>query len=212
MFTNGIAKHTLHNLELLGKELWVKKFYLAGGTAASLRLGHRYSFDLDYFTPDKFEVASVRQNLSRLGPVAVEHEGPETFLGSLNGERVSFFRYPYPVLFKTELFQRNQIADLRDIACMKIDAISSRGIKRDFMDLYLISQKYPLEDLFKFFEKKFTGTNFSMPHLLRSLSYFADAEESEEPKMIKNINWEEVKKFFISESLRLGKKLFSQAK
>lgn len=103
-------------------------------------------------------------------------------------------------------------SDLRDIACMKIDAISSRGIKRDFIDLYLIAQKYPLEDLFKFFEKKFTGTNFSMPHLLRSLSYFADAEESEEPRMITPVDWEKTKQFFTNESIRLGKKLFGEAK
>lgn len=101
--------------------------------------------------------------------------------------------------------------DLRDIACMKIDAISSRGIKRDFIDLHLISQKYPLEHILELFEKKFAGVQFSMPHLLRSLSYFVDADASEDPRMIMPIHWEHVKKFFTNESLRIGKKLFGDA-
>lgn len=207
MFTTGLSKNTQGNLALLGRKRWTSSFYLAGGTACSLYFGHRFSFDLDFFTQNPFNPKIITGRLKSLGKLTVDQDSEGTFLGSLNDIKISFFIYPYPPLFKPEIFQNVAVADLRDIACMKIDAISTRGTKRDFIDLFFICKKYKLLTLFGFFEKKYRGVDYNLFHLVKSLSYFTNAQEQEVPQMIEKISWEEVKKFFIEETRSLTKKL-----
>ena len=205
MFKQAIDDTARKNLESLGKLSWQKQFYLAGGTAAALQLGHRRSFDLDFFSLEDFDHNKIRQDLAGLGKLSVEQTSPNTFLGSLNGLKISFFRYPYPLINPTKEFIGVKIADLKDIAAMKLDAISTRGKKRDFIDLYFIAEETaPLEDLFKVLEKKFANLNISKFHLLKSLDYFTDADTDPMPEMIKRVEWDEVKKFFEIEVKRLA--------
>jgi len=94
-------------------------------------------------------------------------------------------------------FQGIKVADSRDIGCMKIFAVSSRGSKKDFIDLFFICQKtISLEKLLKLFAKKYKSVNYNMMHILKSLIYFEDAEKDPVSKMIIPISWKEVKKFF----------------
>lgn len=206
MFTTGLSKTTQSNLALLGREAWISPFYLAGGTACSLYCGHRFSFDLDFFTLQSFNPKTITQSLKPLGKLSVDQDNEGTFLGHLNGIKISFFMYPYPLLFNPKVYQGVKVADIRDIACMKIDAISTRGTKRDFIDLFLICQKYKLPLLLTLFGKKYKGVDYNLFHIIKSLSYFKYADEQEIPKMISNISWQEVKKFFTEEVKRLSKK------
>ncbi len=207
MFTAGLSKNTQVNLALLVRQKWVSSFYLVGGTACSLYFGHRFSLDLDFFTSKEFNPKTITEKLKSLGKLTVDQNDEGTFLGNLNGIKISFFLYPYQLIFKPKVFQNVAIADLRDIACMKIDAISTRGTKRDFIDLFFICRKYKLLALFGFFEKKYKGVDYNLFHLVKSLSYFANAQEQEMPQMIEKISWEEVKKFFTEETRNLTKKL-----
>ena len=207
MLTTGVSKDTQGNLALLGKQSWVAPFYLAGGTACSLYFGHRFSFDLDFFTTKPFDPKIITQNLRPLGKLAVDQDNEGTFLGKLNTIKISFFIYPYPLLFKPDTYQHIAIADIRDIACMKIDAIGSRGTKRDFIDLFFICRQHTLLDLFSLFRKKYKEVDYNLFHLVKSLSYFVSAEEDDMPQMIEKISWEEVKAFFETETKRLSKKL-----
>lgn len=84
------------------------------------------------------------------------------------------------------------LAGIPDIAAMKMDAISSRGTYKDFIDLYFILQKYSLEEVFQFVRKKFINTEYNEAHLLKSLLYFKDVEKSVKPKMIIPREWEDV--------------------
>ena len=89
------------------------------------------------------------------------------------------------------------IADIIDIGCMKIDAISSRGSRKDFIDLYVISTGIvPLYEMLKLFEKKYKGIEYNKVHILKSLIYFTEAEEEPLPQMLTKIDWNDVKKFF----------------
>ncbi len=207
MFTAGLSKNTQGNLALLGREKWTSSFYLAGGTACSLYFGHRFSFDLDFFTMGMFDPKMITGKLKTLGKLTVDQNDEGTFLGNLNGIKISFFVYPYQLIFKPKVFQNVSIADLRDIACMKIDAISTRGTKRDFIDLFFICKKYKLLTLFDFFEKQYSGVDYNLFHHMKSLSYFTNAQEQEMPQMIEKISWEELKKFFTQETRSLTKKL-----
>ncbi len=84
---------------------------------------------------------------------------------------------------------------------MKLDAVSSRGSKKDFIDIYFLLQKYSLNELLNIFQKKFSEIEYNKIHLLKSLAYFDDAEDEPMPKMIKKIDWEKIKKFITKKSI-----------
>ena len=86
---------------------------------------------------------------------------------------------------------------------MKISAIASRGTKRDFVDLYVVSQHFGLEQSLEWFKKKFAQTNYSIVHVLKSLTYFEEAERDPMPDMLVPLSWEGVKQFFREEATRL---------
>ena len=99
------------------------------------------------------------------------------------------------------------VAEERDIAAMKIDALSSRGSRKDFVDIYFLLQKYTLSELMGFFEKKYRNIQFNKLHILKSLVFFEDAEVEPMPKMIQIVGWEEIKQKVREETtamLKLG--------
>lgn len=121
-----IPKKTKADLEILTKEAVFKNFYLAGGTGAALQLKHRVSLDLDFFTKKDIDTKALIQKIKTLGKFSIEKETKNTLIGVFNGTRVSFLKYAYPLLFDLKQIKEIKVADLRDIGCMKIDAISSR--------------------------------------------------------------------------------------
>lgn len=205
MFVKGLPKNIQSNLALLGKSGVTKWFYLAGGTATALWLGHRISVDLDFFTQKSFDSKKLQAKLKKLGNLEVENISEGTFNSVFEGTTLSFFIYPYPLLEECEKIWEVQIAGLTDIACMKIDAISSRGTKRDFVDLYFICQKHDsLVNLLAAFDKKYRGSGCSRIHVLKSLTYFADAEEQAMPRMLIPVKWKDIKQFFEKEVEKIG--------
>ncbi|PIP55967.1 MAG: hypothetical protein COX06_00345 [Candidatus Zambryskibacteria bacterium CG22_combo_CG10-13_8_21_14_all_42_17] len=169
-------------------------FYLAGGTALALLLGHRISVDLDFFSKDTFSVSLLIEQLNTLGNLKIDDQSETTFNGSLDGVKISFFYYPYPLLFPTKEYKVIFLADERDIGAMKVQAISGRGSKKDFVDLFVLLKKYSIQELFDFFHKKYEKFNYNQLHILKSLSYFYDADTDPEPVYIHPISWIEVKK------------------
>jgi hypothetical protein len=171
-----------------------KKLYLAGGTALAIQLGHRKSIDLDFFSGEKFSVPVLKKKLSMIGKFSLDFEEEQTLSGSLDGVKVSFFHYDYKLLFPLVSFSGVKIADERDIAAMKIDTVSARGGKKDFIDLYFLLENYSLAELFDMFEKKYSDIKYNKLHILKSLAFFEDAESDPMPEMIKKMKWEEMKK------------------
>jgi hypothetical protein len=113
-----------------------KNFYLAGGTALAIQLNHRESIDLDFFSTKPFSVRKVSAELSKLGDLKIDRQEEGAIHGVLNDIKVTFLYYNYPLLFDFVKFQGGNLADERDIAAMKLDAISSRGSKKEFMGLF----------------------------------------------------------------------------
>ena len=87
------------------------------------------------------------------------------------------------------------LADERDIAAMKIQAISSRGTKKDFVDLFVLLKKYSISEIIDFFHSKYKHFNYNKMHILKSLIYFGDAEENQNPEMLAKYDWKEIKKY-----------------
>ncbi|MFA4888832.1 MAG: nucleotidyl transferase AbiEii/AbiGii toxin family protein [Candidatus Omnitrophota bacterium] len=139
MFTETLFGNTKSALAILGKSHLMDNAYLAGGTAAALQLGHRISVDLDFFTPHEFDAKELTRSLKKTGKFKLDKQSWGTILGDFEEVKFSIFAYKYPVLFPFKSLSDINILDLRDIAAMKIDAISTRGIRRDFIDLYFMS-------------------------------------------------------------------------
>jgi len=137
-----IGEHVARTLGDLRAIPAASRFYLAGGTGLALHLGHRQSVDLDFFLGEDFDVEAVLQKIQRLGGFSLVSKSPGTIYANIHETKVSFIAYVYPVLFPFAQFLGANVADPRDIGCMKISAIASRGTKRDFIDLYALSQRY----------------------------------------------------------------------
>jgi len=211
MFEKVLSKKAKESLALLGESKILEEAYLAGGTALCLQFGHRFSYDFDFFTQKEFDAKILVQRIKKLLPdFKLERKAWGTILGYIGKTRFSLFYYDYPLLFKPHQFLKIEIADIKDIAPMKISAISDRGRKRDFIDLYFIikiKKTLTLEEIFRLYDKKFKLLKENKFHILKSLSYFEDADKEEMPKMIEEVKWPEVKKFFKEETIKLSKKL-----
>jgi len=202
-----ISKKTKDNLEILIREGILKSFYLAGGTGVALQLKHRVSLDLDFFTKVDIDTKSLIQKIKTWGKLSVERETENTLIGIFNGIRVSFLKYDYPLLFDLKQIEGIRVADLKDIGCMKIDAISSRGMKRDFIDLFFICKELiSLKGLLSLFKRKYQSVNYNLMHILKSLTYFEDAENNPMPKMTVPVSWQEIKNFFQQEIRKINNK------
>ncbi|MBI2343908.1 MAG: hypothetical protein HYV02_06225 [Deltaproteobacteria bacterium] len=87
---------------------------------------------------------------------------------------------------------------------MKLEAVAARGKKRDFLDLYAVAQSGPsIREMVQWFEEKYQSVRYNLVHLIKSLSYFEDAEDDPSPILLHPIEWTDVKRFFHSEAARL---------
>jgi hypothetical protein len=179
------------------------RFYLAGGTGLALQFGHRLSLDLDFFAKEQFDEEMLLQGVQALDGFALVAKAPHTLHATVQKTKVSFLGYAYPVLFPTKPFLEVAVADPRDIACMKVSAVAGRGTKRDFVDLYLCAEQYGLKEILRLFDQKFAQTHYSRIHILKSLTFFSDAEKDPMPHMLVPLDWDTVKQFFLLESPRL---------
>jgi len=170
--------------------------YLAGGTALALRIGHRLSVDLDFFVSELFDEEAMLQRLQEVAGFSLVAKAPHTLHANIQGSKVTFPGYPYPLLFPNTLFAGVPVADARDIACMKISAIASRGTKRDFIDLYVTACEFGLVELLGLFQRKYVRTGYNRIHILKSLMFFDDAEKDPMPHMLVPLDWDNVKLFF----------------
>jgi predicted nucleotidyltransferase component of viral defense system len=207
VFEEVLIKDTKEHLALLGRSAILKDAYLAGGTGCALQLGHRFSIDFDFFTDKQFEPKRVAAELADVAAFEVEELSQGTILGKFKGTKFSLFIYEYPLVYPLLQYRAINIADIRDIAAMKIDAIASRGTKRDFIDLYFICQSnYKLSELLAIYDKKYEMLASNLMHIKKSLIFFDDADTDAMPAMLKDVKWQDVKKYFESEIKHIIKK------
>jgi hypothetical protein len=174
-------------------------FYLAGGTALALQLGHRRSIDFDLFSPDPFDAAKKVRDLDQSGKFELFHQDKDTVNGSLDGVRLSFFHYPYRLIQPFLAYETLPIARKLDIAAMKVQAIAGRGSRKDFIDLYFLLREHPLDKIMAAHSSKFGSRLANRYHVCKSLVYFADAEEEAMPRMLIPTSWPQVKKTIAAE-------------
>ena len=130
-------------------------------------------------------------------------KAPSTVHANIQGTKVSFLGYAYPMLFPLARFLKVRIADARHIACMKVSAIASRGTKRDFVDLYASAQRWGLAELLGLFDRKYAKSAYNKIHILKSITFFENAEKDPMPHLLTSIDWGEVKRFFLRQTPHL---------
>lgn len=193
MFEKTLAQPARQVWRKLGAiEFLRNRFYLAGGTGLAMQLGHRVSVDLDFFT-DKYPPMSTLLSMLTALDFKVLMQDFNSIDGEIDGVKVSFLEYRYPLLEPVTVWNEVGVASVRDIGAMKLAAIASRGSKKDFVDFWQLLKERKLEELIADFEKKFTGVDYSLIHLKKSLVYFVDADLEEMPKMLVDCSWEKVK-------------------
>lgn len=192
-----IKPSTLGLLKSLMNDAYLKEFNLVGGTALALHLGHRISEDLDMFTSKPFELVTLKDYIQKKYSADVYAETSIGLRCFIKDVKTDFLNYPYPPLSEAITIDGLRMLQVPDIASMKLSAINSRGAKRDFYDLYFLLHQYTLQELVKFFMAKYKMSDpFS---LIRSLTYFGDAEKDPNPILLTNkkLTWPQVKKFIL---------------
>ncbi len=170
-------------------------FVLVGGTALALYWGHRLSIDLDLFNNKDFDQDYLLEELEK-ATFNFGFKSP-TKIGlfvNINQTKVDFVNIPYNWIRPVKVIDNIKIADLDDIAAMKISAVTGRGVKKDFYDLYYLLKHYTMQELLNLYSEKFANRDIGF--VVRSIVYFEDAEHNEAPVVTdKSVTWEEVKNF-----------------
>ena len=174
---------------------------LAGGTGLALQIGHRISEDFDFFRADTFFPERLHEALRSIDEVETLQEEDRTLTVLVSAVKISFFSVPDEFLFQGQPYELFVLADPRDIALMKLAAISGRGSRKDFIDLYtLLRGGLSLEQIFEWLPEKYGKGRVNTYHVLKSLTYFEDAEREPMPEMLEPFNWIECKAFFVREA------------
>lgn len=181
-------------LELLNKLQRIKEFSklrLVGGTSLALQLGHRKSIDLDLFGMLGTDEHELRDILKTIGSISILEKSKNINIVLIDKIKVDLVNYSYPWLKDAIVKDNITLASKKDIAAMKLEAICGRGTKKDFIDLYFLLNQYRLSEMMDFYKEKFSdGSDFLV---LRSLSYFDDAEDEAMPEMLLPLEWDMVK-------------------
>ncbi len=204
MYYDILDKKRLDVLPLL--KAFKVDFYLAGGTALALQIGHRDSIDFDFFSANDFNTIKLFEKVQNIfvnhEVVKIQEEKNTLTVLVDNNIKISFFTYRSNLL-KDKIDEENLfLASVEDIACMKLTAILSRATNKDYIDLYYILKENKLEDILELFKIKFKETDINL--VLKSLVYFDDIDI--EPIIFKHemkVDFEEVKGFLVEDVRRI---------
>jgi len=177
---------------------------LAGGTGLALRLGHRLSDDFDFFHTAGRDASSLFGALSAISAFETLQMGENTLTVLVGPVKISFFRISDPFLFEADPYGVFRVADPRDTALMKLLAITNRGSRKDFVDLFTMLRDVPvLKDYLGILPAKYGQGRLSDYQVLLGLTCFDDAEAEPMPVTLEPFNWEECKSFFVREARAL---------
>ena len=190
LHTETLDSKTLELLKRIQALPFLRQMRLVGGTGLALQLGHRISVDLDLF--GQWSPAELlADELKKCGTVIRNGAQEKLQFFQINGVKVDCVMYEYPWLDPAIEEDGLRLASISDIAAMKINAITNRGSRKDFVDLFFIMKSHSLKEILTWFLAKYGDVNPAMA--IRSLTYFVDAELQPMPKMLAPLDWEGVK-------------------
>ena len=211
----SLTEPTRRLLDPLGRRDWADDFYLAGSAALALYLGHRTVRDLDLMSSTHRLAPSDRRDLLadllRFEAGARVETARDGFLFvRLPGDSaLRLFWYPYPVVDSAERVAGLAVASLVDLGLMKLGALISRGTRRDFVDLYLISRVLPLDELLARSEEKFGHVGDFPLQAWKALADLSEAEDEPMPQLAEPLAWDRVRDWARGEAERAGRRILA---
>jgi len=193
--TLGLLKEIQTNSHFAGARL-------VGGTALALQIGHRKSIDLDFFGHMTCRAYELEQCLSQFGITQLLTRSKLIETYKVNGIKVDFVEYTYPWLKDVLEYDNLKLALVEDIAAMKLAAITNRGTKKDFVDLFFLLDYFSIDQMFELYTRKYSDA-LVLP-VLKSLTWFEDADDEPMPIMLKPCDWNNVKKTIIKAVSKLA--------
>lgn len=195
LHTETVEPHTLSILKKLLGLPALGKFSLVGGTALSLLFGHRKSVDLDLFSALPFNNDTVIKGLTKEFGKLFDNRTSTPQFGIfcfVDQVKVDLVRHPHPLIRPLHDEDGIRMFSTEDIAAMKVQAVLQRGRKKDFWDIAELLNHFPVADFIRFHKEKYATQNL-MITVPQAISYFADAEEDEDPVSLKNQTWKSVR-------------------
>lgn len=186
-----IEPGTLHLLKSLQSLPLLQGLRLVGGTALALQLGHRKSVDLDLFGEISVDPVEFRGVLEEEHTITILKESRNINIYMVDGIKVDFVNYAYPWIDDPVAEEGITLAGIKDIAALKVAAVIGRGTKKDFVDINRLLQVLPLQELLNLYLQKYPDGSLFIA--MKSLSYFADAENDPMPFMFEQTDWDAVK-------------------
>ena len=188
---NAVEPTTLELLKKICLLPSCAAFGLGGGTNLALRLGHRFSIDLDFFTNAGFNNALLFNAITSEFPKAeLLFEQNQTMMFSINDIKVDFVLYPFEWLQPFEIIDATRLISIRDIIPMKLQAISNRFSKKDFWDIAFLLDSFKLEQMIEIFKTKFPQIDTGF--IIHSLAAFDEAQHEQDPVCLIPKSWEEI--------------------
>ena len=170
----------------------LETFYLVGGTALALQLGHRRSVDIDLFTHTPFDTQAVADWMVQDVQATEIDTGTNTVRCFIDGIKVDILAHQYPLIEPLFMVDGIRMASLPDIVAMKLNAVANRGAKKDFWDIAALLSRFSLDQMLAFYGRKYRSGNTWT--VIKSLSYFREAEAENVPiKDLTGMTWEQVK-------------------
>jgi hypothetical protein len=210
--TTGLSQEQLLALDRIARLPQAKDLHLVGGSAIAVYFEHRRSEDLDIFSivPD-VDLHAVRASLAVSVPTLVVRGETDVMLKvAADGAILDFVRYPYaPLEPPTPGPGGVLLASVRDLGAMKLSAIATRGLRRDFWDAFVMAKNgHSLAQMAADFRMKFGREASDLYHVIRALTYFDDAEADPLfPRGMTPVLWTEVRTYFAREAPRLLQQL-----
>ena len=174
----------------------MKDFHLVGGTALSLMYGHRMSIDLDLFSALPFDNIVITDSLVEhfKERVSIRTSSKFGIFGYVGDVKIDIVRYPHPIIRPIMTIKGIRLFSMEDIVAMKVQAVLGRGKKKDFWDIAELLKHFSVDDFIRLHKEKFSTQNLFIT-VPQAISYFADAEDSEDPVSLKGQTCASVKAF-----------------
>ncbi len=187
-----VSGPTLELLKKLLQDQLVRDFFLVGGTALALQIGHRISEDIDLFTTRDFDENSMLVKLEKQYGFKLDYQDKNTLKGMIGSVKVDLICHSYPLVKPLMVIEGTRMASLEDIAAMKLNAISGNGTrKKDFIDVAYLSSSITFSEMIGAYEKKYASRNTVM--VTKAVNYYEDIDLKAKVQVLdKGYRWENI--------------------
>lgn len=202
MYLDVLTREQTELLPFLSQ--FAKRYYLVGGTAVALQLGHRQSIDFDLFTTSTIQRVKLRKCVEQSGFTSrLLGEDVDQIHFVVHGVKVTFFAFPYQVDHPVWLDKVLSMPSLLSLAAMKAFALGRRAKWKDYVDLFfLLRDICPLQTICQEAGRIFGGS-FSDRLFRGQLSYHADIDYAETVDFMPGfaVDPETIRAFLVDRSL-----------